>query len=268
MFIDAAQVSSFYDAVIGPEFRTVQLQVSKGRSRQLQKSFGARLGAGLPGLFPWLKLEMKASLGRTRTAGQVEAQNVIVEPVENAARQLVKLSLHYKANHPGRIWYHEAAAWRLPSSEEILKSPRMIAFIDAPPGTQFLPAGAELNDGRVVPFFDSLIEALKRGDGRPPIAYPEDASSEQGRPQRDDYWDWFTDRWNANKVVKVIEDQIGAGGRLRWIDYRIPFPAGKTLHLHIAGHGEYDTGVFAYNLVKRGWRHACGSLAASSQNPA
>jgi hypothetical protein len=25
MFIDAAQVSSFYDAVIGPEFRTVQL---------------------------------------------------------------------------------------------------------------------------------------------------------------------------------------------------------------------------------------------------
>jgi hypothetical protein len=57
MFIDAAQVSSFCDAVIGPEFSTDQLQVSAERSEQLQKSFGPKLGVGLPVLFPWLKLE-------------------------------------------------------------------------------------------------------------------------------------------------------------------------------------------------------------------
>jgi hypothetical protein len=94
----------------------------------------------------------------------------------------------------------------------------MIAFIDAPPRTQFLPAAAELNDGRVVAFFDSLIERLKRGGGRLPVAHPNDASSDQGRPARDDYWNWFTDQWSANKVVQVIEEQIGTGGRPRWID--------------------------------------------------
>jgi hypothetical protein len=112
MFIDAAQVSSFYDAVIGPEFRTVQLQVSAERNEQLQKSFGAKLGAGLPLLFPWLKLDGEVDTARARTAGQVDTQSIVVQPIENAARQLVKLSLHYKMNHPERIWFHEGPEWR------------------------------------------------------------------------------------------------------------------------------------------------------------
>ena len=37
-------------------------------------------------------------------------------------------------------------------------SPRMIAFVDACAGSRFLPQAAELNDGRVVTFFDPLIE--------------------------------------------------------------------------------------------------------------
>jgi hypothetical protein len=37
-------------------------------------------------------------------------------------------------------------------------SPRMIAFVDVPPGTRFLPQAAELNDGQVVTFFSPLIE--------------------------------------------------------------------------------------------------------------
>ena len=48
----------------------------------------------------------------------------------------------------------------------------------------------------------------------------------------------------------MIEDVIGAGGRPRWIDYRVPVnDEGDTIHLHVVGHGEHDTGVFAYNLV-------------------
>ena len=37
---------------------------------------------------------------------------------------------------------------------------RMIAFVDVPPGTRFLPQAAELNDGQVVMFFSPLIEKL------------------------------------------------------------------------------------------------------------
>jgi hypothetical protein len=33
-------------------------------------------------------------------------------------------------------------------------------------------------------------------------------------------------------------------------DYRVSLGIGEALHMHIAGCGEYDTGVFAYNLVK------------------
>jgi hypothetical protein len=267
MFIDAQQVSSFYNAVIGPEFRTVQLQISEDRSEQLQKSFGAKLGARLPGLFPWLKLDGELEAGRAKTTGQADGQSITLQPVEDPARQLVKLSLHYKANHPERIWFQEGPDWNLPLPDKILQSPRMIAFIDAPPGTQFLPAAAELNDGRVVAFFDPLIEKLKRDGGTLPVAYPEDAATGRGRPQRDDYWDWFTTHWNANKVVQVIEEHIGAGGRPRWIDYRIPFPAGQTLHLHVAGHGEFDTGVFAYNMVKRGWRHGLRIVGSVKSKP-
>jgi hypothetical protein len=87
----------------------------------------------------------------------------------------------------------------------------MIAFVDVPPGTRFLPQAAELNDGRVVTFFSPLIEKLKRDGGTLPVAYPETTTTDEGRRQRDAYWRWFTDHWNADKAVQVVEDVIGAG---------------------------------------------------------
>jgi hypothetical protein len=60
--------------------------------------------------------------------------------------------------------------------------------------------------------------------------------------------------WNADKAVKVVEDVIGDGGRPRWIDYRTTFASGETLHLHVVARGDYDTGVFTYNLIRRGER--------------
>jgi hypothetical protein len=67
VFIDTQQISAFYDAVVGPAFRTVELQISAGHTGQLEKSVGGRLSAGLPALFPWLKLSGRprlAMLGR------------------------------------------------------------------------------------------------------------------------------------------------------------------------------------------------------------
>ncbi len=39
----------------------------------------------------------------------------------------------------------------------------MIAFVDVPPGTRFLPQAAELNDGQMVMFFSPLIEKTVAG---------------------------------------------------------------------------------------------------------
>jgi hypothetical protein len=267
IFIDSQQINAFYDAVVGPAFRTVELQISAGQTGQLEKSAGARLGVGLPALFPWLKLNADVDARRVTTSGRQEGSNVILQPVESAARQLVELSLHYLVNQPSRICVvgHESP---LPRSDAIAASPRMIAFVDAGPGTQFLPQAAELNDGRVVTFFDPLVEKLKHDGGTLPVGYPDSTSTDTGKLQRDAYWNWFADHWNADKAVKVIEDVIGDGGRPRWIDYRTTLDTGETLHLHVVARGDYDTGVFDYNLIRRGQRYGLRIVGSLKSQPA
>ena len=87
---------------------------------------------------------------------------------------------------------------------------------------------------------------------------------------RDAYWSWFSDHWNANKAIQVIENEVGTGGRPRWIDYRVPIEGADTphtIHLHVVAHGEFDTGVFAYNLVKRGWKHGLRVVGTLKSEP-
>ena len=92
-------------------------------------------------LFPWLKLNADVDAGRVTTSGRQEGNNIILQPVESAARQLVELSLHYLVNQPGRICV-VGQGFPLPGSDVIAASPRMIAFVDAGPGTRFLPQAA------------------------------------------------------------------------------------------------------------------------------
>ncbi len=111
----------------------------------------------------------------------------------------------------------------------------MIAFIDVPPGTMFLPQAAELDDGRLVTFFSPLIEKLQQDGGTLPPAYPESTTTDE-----------------------VIAD----GGRPRWIDYRMTFGTVEVPHLRVVAHGDYDTGVFAYNLIRPASGTGLGSSAA------
>lgn len=219
MFIDSQQIGAFYDAVVGPAFRTVELQISAERTGQVETSVTARLGAKLTALFPWLRVDADAEGHRTTTKGRQEGENIVLQPVESATRQLVELSLHYLVNQHDRIRLAGNGPG-LPDRDAIGASPRMIAFVDACAGSRFPPQAAELNDGRVVTFFDPLIEKLKH-DGRVlPVAYPDETTTNEGRLQHDTYWDWFSDHWNADKAVKVVEAVIGDGGRPRWVDYR------------------------------------------------
>jgi hypothetical protein len=244
MFIDGQQIGAFYDAVVGPAFKTVELQVSAGQTGQAQKTAGGSATVGLSALFPWLKAGAEVEASRTTVRGQQARQSIVLQPVESAARQLVQLSLHYLVNQRARICVADRDT-PLPDAAAIGASPRMIAFIDAPTGTKLLPQAAELNDGRVVTFFSLLIEKLKRDSGTLPDAYPHSTATEAGRQQRDAYWGWFAEHWNADKAVTVVEDVIGDGGRPRWMDYRMTFGAGQVLHLHVVARGDYDTGVFA-----------------------
>ena len=144
----------------------------------------------------------------------------------------------------------------------------MLAFIDVPPGTMFLPQAAELDRGRVVTFFDALTEKLKQAKGSPRVDYPANQATDKGMRQRDTYWKWYAEHWNTDEVVKVVEEAIGDGGRPRWIDYKMTFATGDELNLHVDAHGDYDTGVFAYNLIRRGWRYGLRIVGSLKSQPA
>jgi hypothetical protein len=267
MFIDSQQIGAFYDAVVGPAFRTVELQITAGRTEQAQKAGGGSVTAGLSSLFPWLKAEAQVQASRATVRGQQDGQSIVLQPVESAARQLVQLSLHYLVNQPSRICLADRDT-PLPDTAAIGASPRMVAFVDIPPGARFLPQAAELNDGRVVTFFSPLIEKLKQDGGTLPGSYPRTTETEPGRQQRDAYWDWFAQHWNADEAVKVVEDVIGSGGRPRWIDYRLAYGAGQQLHLHVVARGDYDTGVFAYGIIRRGERFGLRIVGSLKSQPA
>jgi hypothetical protein len=66
---------------------------------------------------------------------------------------------------------------------------------------KFFPLAAELSEGRVVTFFDRLIEKLQRPGGMLPVRYPDDTSTPEGAHQHEEYWSWFSRSWNANDVV-------------------------------------------------------------------
>jgi hypothetical protein len=267
MSIDGQQIGAFYDAVVGPAFRTVELQIRAGRAEQAQKTGGGSATAGLSSLFPWLKAEAQVQASRTTMREEQDGQSIVSRPVESAARQLVQLSLHYLVNQPSRICAADQQTL-LPDAAAIGTSPRMVAFVDVPPGARFLPQAAELNGGRVVTFFSPLIEKLKRDGGTLPGPYPRTTETEAGRQQRDAYWGWFAEHWNADEAVKVVEDVIGDGGRPRWIDYRMAFGTGQELHLHVVARGDYDTGVFAYGIIRRGERFGLRIVGSLKSQPA
>lgn len=92
-----------------------------------------------------------------------------------------------------------ASGTEIPTPEDISASPRMLAFLDVPSGTIFLPQAAELNDGRVITFFGPLVEKPQKDGGTLPAAYPASTSTPEGKRQRDAHWKWYADNWNADK---------------------------------------------------------------------
>ena len=138
MFIDSQQISAFYDAVVGPAFRTVELQISEGQTGQPEKSVGARLGAGLPALFPWLKLnaDVDAAKGDHKRSAGGQQHHLAAGGERRPATGGTVLALPGKPARPYLRGGPEAPASQFSA---IAASPRMIAFVDAGPGTKFLP---------------------------------------------------------------------------------------------------------------------------------
>lgn len=160
---------------------------------------------------------------------------------------------------------------QLPSRKEVSENDQLVP-------TQLVPTAAEFEDGTVEELYQYF-----GGQYENPPRYPErkktwgnmgeyyeniDEDETLGRKElsgeigddiqdaRNYYWKWFKQQFSGKRGIQIIEEAAEQHGDIRWIDFRLPLDdSGETLHLHIQGREEYNTGTFAYNLVKRGYKH-------------
>ena len=150
--------------------------------------------------------------------------------------------------------------------------------------TTLVPTAAEFADGSVV----SLYERLRGSRERPP-RYPQrdltwsqlgeyydvpdaheagDRVGDDVLVARESYWNWFRENFDPKSAIQTIEEASAEHGRVEWIDFRLPYTqAGDTLHLHVQGRQTYNTGTFAYNLVKRGYEHGVRLVGTVKSGP-
>lgn len=295
LYIDAERVAGFYDAVVRPERAedAIVLQMTDERLDKIAGKFNVE-GAGKVGgkaevsptallgmlgaVFPFLqaKAEVSAELS-AKIAGEVageqtnrgqSSRTVTLRPINTPQRQLEHLTLHYLVNLTDRLCLvsdPSSANWREP--EFISAVPRALAFLDLPAGVKLIPTAAEFGNGEVVPLFRELLAK----NGERPEHYPEPAADKNDatlRAERKAYWSWFDQNFSATRAMEVVETASAAKGGIRWIDFRLPVSAeGDTLHLHITPAGKYDTGVFAYNFIKRGFKHGLRLVGTLKSEP-
>jgi hypothetical protein len=278
LFIDNEQVTAFYDAVVRPEAEqktiTLSLKSLESQKTTLGGSVTATVSVAkwLTTIFPFLdaRVEGKAEVSSEAQHGTEETRVIELQSINSPQRQLVQLMLHYILRMPTRItvvsdpltlgWYDE---------NFIQDLPRALVFLDFPKGTAFIPMATELDSGKVVRIFDELAKVFAGAQENPNPRPNAGALTEDQRIvawQR--YWAWYAEHFDPLKTMDTVEALIGNGGRIRWIDYRVPLAeSDKTIHLHVAGRGIFDTGVFAYNLIQRGHRHGLRLVGTMKSGP-
>jgi hypothetical protein len=201
-----------------------------------------------------------------------ESRVVELQPITSPQRQLVQLTLHYMLQLPARMKIVSESTLGNPAwyAADFVKAvPRALLFIDFPEGSAFIPMAAELSDGTIPLIYDEAARAFSGGKENPnPRPNEKELEGSALADAWTRYWRWFADNFDSWDAMKALEDLAAKGGRLRWVDYRVPIPnARKPLHLHVCGRGEHDTGVFAYNLVQRGYRHGLRMVATLKSGP-
>ena len=287
LFIDEAQINALHDATLRPESEQeyVEIVATDKFLKKLDLKIGADGELGLPGFLttfiPGLSAKAKV---KTEACGVAETtkgseHRIRLQAIHNPQRKLQELVLHYASNQTERLHFVSPSElsktdWRDP--KEITKAPRMLVFLDLPSleeakggsdasASIIIPTAAEFSDGTIKQIYADLQKLLLID-----LNYPSGKGQDIDtlRSERKDYWKKFTDAFNDSKAMAAVEDAAKELGRLRWIDYRLRLSTGgDTLHLHCCPAEKYDTGVFAYNLIKRGHKHGLRIIGTLKSEP-
>ena len=278
LFIDGEQVAALYDAVVRPEYQTetIKLSLEKTKGLELAGKAGVELEVGSAGwlkaIFPFLDASAKATgeVSATHNSEQKDGSEIELHAIDTPQRQLVQLALHYLTNIPGRLRMVPSdlkGDWI--GANFISAVPRGLVFIDLPPGTKFIPMAAEAADGTIKVIYQKVVNAFKDPKKDAP-KYPEPAFIKDENElfsKREEYWNFFDEYFNSTAAMEAVET-IGGNGLLRWIDYRVLLgPRLPSLHLSVQGRGKFDTGTFAYRLIKRGFKHGARIVGTMKSEP-
>ena len=283
LFIDGDQVERFFDAVVRPAGKLTEwtYEISDKETKELIAKMQTDVEAAGGTLVDlWAKLKGKLGIGVESDLGTEKASSLaqVYNAINTPQRQLITLANHYHEHQNARAFYvidPKTADWRNPSG--IADVPRELVFLDLPgqfdvtvPGvqTRLIPIAAEFENGKIVPFFKKL--RAKNGEN-PPADYPEsqdisDATKLQA--ERKKYWQWYSKNFQVQASILTLEEAAAENGKIRWIDFRLPITGdGETVHLHISPAGRYDTGVFGYNFVRRGFEYGLRIVGTMKSDP-
>ena len=273
LFIDDTQVDAFYDAVLRPDYEETTTTLSNSVNKANTFEGGLELGVALP----WFgKTGLSGKAGRTKTVGQ--SSEVTLNPISNAYRHLIALALHYATQkdhnrlivaRPEHGEFKDAQKTDLADSwltaQFIQAVPRSLVFLEIPPRSCLIPAALELTNGEVTVLAEDFGKELA---GKKAAEYPGSTAVPQ---LQDDYFKWFAENFDDRLALEIVERAV-RDRQIAWIDYNVSLE-GKTLtdppfmHLHLVGHGAYDTGVFGYNFIVRGFNHGLRIVGTLKSGP-
>jgi hypothetical protein len=288
MFIDDALVSRLYDAVFRPEIEIAS------RSDATTSEVTARVaGAGkasveiqakIPPILALFGLDVASAKGNVEgsLSGERSKRNAgtgttTYTAVKSTERYLEKVVSLYAQKYPRRLFWignmldgghslNEPArfqTWAEMEDELAKPGPRPLVVLDFEPGAELMPIFGELANGKVCSILiDYLAQRVRDLDNYAFPKYPRSTMSEaEQAATRRAYWQKVHEGFDSQKAMHAIESAAGEEkSRFDWIDFRalVDLDSVKELreppHLHLVARGEYSTGTFAYQLVRRAAR--------------
>ena len=235
------------------------------------------------------KAEVSGKAG-TKVTGRTTASDsskVELRIPTNPVRQLTELVSQFLINHKSSLVLTDGPLvdppqggkrWFEHDSGVPTRLPRPIVFLDLPSETKFIPTAAEFSNNKIVLLYKEISKRFRTDGKGPEEHYPEpddfrspetaEVDFDALRKARRVYWASFAGYYNATKAMQIIEEAASCNGKIRWIDYRLPFSdTDHTIHLHICPSEKYDSGVFGYNMVKRGFKHGIRIVGTVKSEP-
>jgi hypothetical protein len=274
LFIDSSFVNRLYDSIFRPEYEITTRTRSQGnsRSQELASELGSTGEISIPTIF---KISATSKISG-RSIGTTEQSESLTEmAVQSPERRLEKLINLYVYSYPERLFQISSDLVSIKdmsgkecTSEEMDQSLdkegiRPLVILDLHAKSRIIPMAAESVDGKVLELYEALIAVVDPPKKIVP-QYPVFGSQGFENNKRA-YWKALDSVFNSTCAMRVVEKSSRDSGRLDWIDFRwIGFRDEDVFpfHLHVAPRGQYSTGTFAYQLIRRTEKHGTRILGS------